>query len=359
MARITELDEFYPLTRVAREFGCTVMDLVNAAAAGVISVRVPYLDEVVTQVGQSTGTHFWIYCSLPRPLVQQLIVEREIEVDTMMLLMGTFTPASTGSRRITWAEDLLRQRTEGGYGLRPKTSTHRIRWDYLGVMERELELVRRVLLNSGRLGLMRNGVSDESKGGCAEKFTLYWLEQKLLDEPHFAEEALQKLTEIEQQQPEKFRSTYTTASSASALINHWLVNRDLTAYERGKPVEDFAALWVEPIECTLGEAIDLLQASIEILRSDLVSLIEREGMTAPNFLMKSPDVSSEISLAEKRDAARFNHDLEWQEQANAIAAQLTEANRGRKPTKGKVAIELAKRLTLTRETVERRIRKKW
>jgi len=61
---------------------------------------------------------------------------------------------------------------------------------------------------------------------------------------------------------------------------------------------------------------------------------------------------------EPRTPGHLDHDPQWQQKANEIAADLM-VSKKRKPTKGEVAKHLAPKLGETVPTVERRIRKQW
>ncbi|WAL82780.1 hypothetical protein OYT13_24105 [Pandoraea sp. XJJ-1] len=119
---------------------------------------------------------------------------------------------------------------------------------------------------------------------CPDKFTLYWLNGKVDEDAVFAAEALAVLERMRGQQPKALHETTTAASAAGALVNAWLVNRDLPSYMRGRAIDDFAALKVEPLNCNLSEASEILEGSIEVYRDDVVKLLERERMTVPSFL---------------------------------------------------------------------------
>lgn len=117
-----------------------------------------------------------------------------------------------------------------------------------------------------------------------EKFPLSWLNTQTDYDSQFSAEALAILERLASFQPERIRPTYTTASSASALINHWLCNRDLPAYERGRIVEDFAALIVTEYDGCLAKGIENLCSFIDIKRDEIVALMEQENMTVPAYL---------------------------------------------------------------------------
>lgn len=120
--------------------------------------------------------------------------------------------------------------------------------------------------------------------GCPDRFTLYWLNKNLDEDSGFAAEALNVLRRQSMQQPAVLQETTTLASAASTLVNEWLVNRDMPCYMRGRRVDDVAALVLEQGNCDASDTVDILEGSIQLYRDDLVSLLEREGMSVPHFL---------------------------------------------------------------------------
>jgi len=74
-----------------------------------------------------------------------------------------------------------------------------------------------------------------------------------------------------------------------------------------------------------------------------------------------PDFDSAQQTPDKpgtKPKGHLNHDEEWQARANEIAAELMKAKSNFKPTKDRVAKELAKKLDMNVDTVLRRIRSK-
>ncbi|WP_423370663.1 hypothetical protein [Burkholderia sp. LMG 32019] len=135
-----------------------------------------------------------------------------------------------------------------------------------------------------------DSTQDSDANACPEKFTLYWLNTKLDEDASFAEQALAVLRRMNKRKPEVLRETITKASAASALVNEWLVNRDLPCYRRGRAIEDFAAEAVEPATGNLSEAMEILEDSIELHRDDVVNLLRQEGIVVPPYLLcEAPD----------------------------------------------------------------------
>lgn len=127
-----------------------------------------------------------------------------------------------------------------------------------------------------------NSVRDTKP--CPEQFTLYWFNRKIDEDASFSEQAARVLERMNEQRPKVLRDTTTPASAASALVNEWLVNRDLPCYMRGRAVDDFAGLTLESASCNLSDTMDILEASIQLNRDDVVKLLERESMPVPHFL---------------------------------------------------------------------------
>lgn len=129
---------------------------------------------------------------------------------------------------------------------------------------------------------------------CPDQFTLYWLNRKIDEDASSAEQAALVLQRMNEQRPKVLHDTTTPASAATALVNEWLVNRELPCYMRGRQVDDFAALTLEPENSNLSDTMDILEADIYLCRDDLLKLLEREGMSVPHFLR-----------CEKKDQLRY------------------------------------------------------
>jgi hypothetical protein len=127
-----------------------------------------------------------------------------------------------------------------------------------------------------------NGATDAKP--CPEQFTLYWLNRKVDDDALVSDQAARVLQRMNEQRPKVLHDSTTSASAAGALVNEWLVNRDLPCYMRGRLVNDFCALTLEPASCNLSDTMDILESSIHLYRDDVVKLLSREGMTVPHFL---------------------------------------------------------------------------
>ncbi len=159
-----------------------------------------------------------------------------------------------------------------------------------------------------------DSTQDTDAKACPEKFTLFWLNTKLDEDATFARQALAVLTRMNERRPKVLRETITKASAASALVNEWLVNRDLPCYRRGRAIDDFAAEIVEPETSDLSEAIEILEDSIELHRDDLVRLLQREGIRVPAYLHRdealgngseSASNAETVEQRQRRRLARF------------------------------------------------------
>ncbi|NYH26058.1 hypothetical protein [Paraburkholderia bryophila] len=154
------------------------------------------------------------------------------------------------------------------------------------IEEDALNSERKDMKAAGRPEFLEHGATPEAHELLNEPgdFTLYWLNRKIEEDPSFAEQAMVALQRRNEQRPKVLHDTTTLASAASALVNEWLVNRELPCYMRGRPVDDFAALTLEPGSCSLSDTMDILEDSIRLRRDDVVRLLEREGMSVPHFL---------------------------------------------------------------------------
>lgn len=119
---------------------------------------------------------------------------------------------------------------------------------------------------------------------CPEKFPLSWLYERVDSDDRFAAEALAIRFRLESYKPIQRRDTHTAGTSACGLINHWLVDRDLNGYERGRPVDDFAALAYIPFEGCVLAGMAIRESFIDIKRDELTALMRAEGMTIPSYL---------------------------------------------------------------------------
>lgn len=101
------------------------------------------------------------------------------------------------------------------------------------------------------------------------------LVEALETDTEFVAQALNELAFIDRV------STYTAASAASGLINHWLVERDLTCYSRGEIVEDVAALSVCEINGSFDISMTALEDGLLIDRNEFLELLKALGFKVP------------------------------------------------------------------------------
>lgn len=162
--------------------------------------------------------------------------------------------------------------------------------------------------------------------GCSDKFTLYWLNEILEGDAVFSEQALAVLRRMNAEKAKILRDTITKASAASALINEWLINRDLPCYSRGRLVDDVADLMIEAHECSPTEALEILESDIEVKRDDLVRLIEKEDMRAPLFLLHKIPLANAVRLLVEMQLGKNSNDAsivqEYEQKWQAVIDHL-------------------------------------
>jgi len=134
---------------------------------------------------------------------------------------------------------------------------------------------------------------------CPNKFSLYWLNRQVDADLSFGAQAMAVLEKMKEHRPAILHETTTPASSGGALINEWLVNRDLPCFMRGRQIDDFAALTVHS-EGDLAEAIAILESQIYLNRDDVIRLLAQQGMSVPGFLMSSSCVDKSATLVDAR-----------------------------------------------------------
>ncbi len=112
-----------------------------------------------------------------------------------------------------------------------------------------------------------------------QRISYYWVREGLEADETFPREALEALKRID---PD---STHSTASSASELLNYWAVERELTVFERGKPVADIAAVVLYPDEDGDYSASDAaVERGWRVDRTNLEWCLTRYGLATPKFL---------------------------------------------------------------------------
>lgn len=126
---------------------------------------------------------------------------------------------------------------------------------------------------------------EQSKYQHSDKLPLSLVVEELEKETALTEKALHILS------VEDRDNTYRPDGAVSALINHWLCERDLNCYINGKLVEDFTALTVLPVDGDYGKGMDALENWITIRKDELAALLEQRNLTVPAFLRPSVQAS--------------------------------------------------------------------
>lgn len=115
---------------------------------------------------------------------------------------------------------------------------------------------------------------------------------------------------------------------------------------------DFASkLFSEEEYLCYFPARSLPKDGVLVVRTDELQELIKSALYTTTYKEVDPPKMS-------KPVGHLNHDLEFQQRANAIAAGLFSSS-GRSPTRIKVAEILAKELGETNVTVERRLRKEW
>jgi hypothetical protein len=111
------------------------------------------------------------------------------------------------------------------------------------------------------------------------RISYFWLREELEADNTFVDESLKLLRHLNP------GSTYTRATSASALLEYWVVERELTVFERGNPVTDVAAVVLYPDEKGDTTAADnTVEQGWRIDHAEFLALLARYRVTVPSFL---------------------------------------------------------------------------
>ena len=145
----------------------------------------------------------------------------------------------------------------------------------------------------------------------AEQISLLELKEVLDNDPVFAAEAL-KILENDYERP---KSTYTLATSATALLEKWIERNELACRERGVAVDiTSAAIVLYPDENgDYGPASDAVESTWLISLAEFAEQVRHCQMTFPNALVRS---ASEDELRPNQ----FGYTIEGA--AHAIATQF-------------------------------------
>jgi len=161
------------------------------------------------------------------------------------------------------------------------------------------------------------------------RVSYFWLEQQLDADDTFAREALDILRHVNPV------STHSTASSANELLNCWTVQRELTVYDRGKPVADITDVYLyADANGKFETALNAVEQDLLIDRAEFLALLMRYGMSVPAFL--SPALPS----SDKNEAKPLEN---WKMRIQAEAAIRWRKLRkvGCNPTKHSLKDDLA------------------
>lgn len=98
-------------------------------------------------------------------------------------------------------------------------------------------------------------------------------------------EALRFLERAELEHPEHERQTFSTGSSATAIINEWAAQGLLPVFDlKGKPV-DVTALTVLEFDGDFGKGLDSMDNSIYVRRAHVLDLLLNNGISIPGALV--------------------------------------------------------------------------
>lgn len=144
-----------------------------------------------------------------------------------------------------------------------------------------------------------------------EEVGLYWLYSKFDEHAGlipFPDEACQVLRRlIDEKRVHSF--TFSPATSARRLVEHWLDTSRLPMQHKGKSIEE--QLSGVPVGDELSDYVDLsesLDGQTTVRCSDLVRLMRTEGMTVPGFLLA--DELAEL-LTQDNAAYAAQYDRAW------------------------------------------------
>ena len=139
-------------------------------------------------------------------------------------------------------------------------------------------------------------VTSEDDFSHSKRIPLSVLEKKLERDTRLIKKALDILSV---EDPE---STHTEAGAISALLNHWLVNRELGYYINGQHGDDFTALTVIPVNGDYGRGLAAMDSWITIDKEELVGLLRSRNINVPDNLAnaktdRTPNINWDYWLA--------------------------------------------------------------
>lgn len=126
---------------------------------------------------------------------------------------------------------------------------------------------------------------EQNKYPHSDKLPLSLVVEELEKDAEFTDKALQILS------VEDRGSTHTRWTAVSALISHWLTNRDLNCYINGKLVDDVTDQTVLPVDGDDGAGIKALENWMTISMDELAKLLEQRNLSVPAFLRPCVKVS--------------------------------------------------------------------
>ena len=126
---------------------------------------------------------------------------------------------------------------------------------------------------------------EQNKYQHSDKLPLSLVVEELEKDAEFTDKALQILS------VEDRGSTHTRWTAVSALISHWLTNRDLNCYINGKLVDDVTDLTVLPVNGDCGAGIKALENWMTIRIDELAALLKHKNLPVPAFLRPCVKVS--------------------------------------------------------------------
>lgn len=149
---------------------------------------------------------------------------------------------------------------------------------------------------------------EQNKYQHSDKLPLSLVVEELEKDAEFTDKALQILS------VEDRGSTHTRWTAVSALISHWLVNRDLNCYINGKLVDDVTALPVLPVGGDYGAGIKALENWMTISMDELAELLEHRNLAVPAFLRPSDAPAAKVEAVRgigKRKVMVAFQDIKW------------------------------------------------
>ena len=182
---------------------------------------------------------------------------------------------------------------------------------------------------------------EQNKYQHSDKLPLSLVVEELEKDAEFPDKALQILF------VEDSGSTHTTWTAVSALISHWLTNRDLNCYINGKLVDDVTDLTVLPVDEDYGAGIKALDNWMTIRKDELAALLEHRNLAVPAFLRPSVKVSAEANAKKSNQRPPLQQLFQEQEILRVIRSLSHNPKMLPKQEQGKPGIKADVRQNLT------------